>query len=98
MCMFTDAVLIGMGALDGKELFAIEGSEKLALNSGTIRRSAKNDQKAEKPVKPPGRHKHRHKARGSNVQISSANLRVDIRVNLHVENMNFFSKSSWTDA
>ena len=34
--------LIGMRALDGKELFAIEGSEKLALNSGTTRRSAKN--------------------------------------------------------
>ena len=28
MCMFTDAVLIGMRALDGKELFATEGSEK----------------------------------------------------------------------
>ena len=27
MCLFTNAVLIGMGALDGKELFAIEGSE-----------------------------------------------------------------------
>ena len=35
MCMFTDAVLIGMGALDGKELFAIDGTGKLALNSGT---------------------------------------------------------------
>ena len=42
--MSTDAVLIGMGALDGKELFAIEGSE-LALNSGTTRRSAKDGQK-----------------------------------------------------
>ena len=30
--------------------------------------------KAEKPVKPPGRHKHRHTARRNNVQISSANL------------------------
>ena len=26
--MFTDAVLIGMGALDGKEFFAIEGLQK----------------------------------------------------------------------
>ena len=41
MCMSTDAILIGMGALDGKELFAIEGPEKLALNSGRTRRSAK---------------------------------------------------------
>ena len=56
MCMFTSAALSGMGALDGKELFVIEGSEKLALNSGTTRRSAKNGQKAEKPVKPRGRH------------------------------------------
>ena len=40
--MFTNAVLISMGALDGKEPFAIEGSEKLALNSGTTWRSAKN--------------------------------------------------------
>ena len=48
--------------------------------------------KAEKPVKPPGRHKHHHTARRNNVQISIANLRVDIRVNLHVENMKFFRK------
>ena len=47
---------------------------------------------AEKPVKPPGRRKHRHTARRNNVQISSANLRVDIPVNLHVENMKFFQK------
>ena len=46
--MITNAVLVGMGALDGKELFAIEGSEKLALNSGTTRRSAKNVQKGGK--------------------------------------------------
>ena len=45
--------------------------------------------KAEKPVKPTGRHKHRHTARRNNVQISSANLRVDIRVNLHIENVKF---------
>ena len=78
--MFTSAVLIGMGALDGKELFAIEGSEKLALNSGTNRRRAKKMAKRPKnPVKPPGRHKHRHTARRNNVLISSANLRVDIR-------------------
>ena len=48
MCTSTNAVLIGMGALDDKELFVIEGSEKLALNSQTIRR--KN---AEKPQKAP---------------------------------------------
>ena len=54
------------------------------------RRSTKNGQKAEKPVKPPGHHKHRHTAHKNNVQISSANLRVDIRVNLHVENMKLF--------
>ena len=54
VCMITNAVLIGMGALDGKELFAIEGSEKLALNSGTTRRSAKN---ASEPLKTPS---HRH--------------------------------------
>ena len=46
--MFTNAVPIGMGALDGKELFAIEGSEKLALNSGTTQRSSKNGQKGRK--------------------------------------------------
>ena len=40
--MITNAALIGMGALDDKELFATEGTEKLALNSGTIWRSAKN--------------------------------------------------------
>ena len=33
----------------------------------------KKTKKAEKTVKPPGRHKHRHKARRNNVQISSAN-------------------------
>ena len=48
--------------------------------------------KAEKTVKSPGRHKHRHTARWNNVQISSANLRVDIRVNLHAENTKFFQK------
>ena len=72
--MSTYAVLLGMGALDGKELFAIEGPEKLALNCGTTRRSAKEGQKAKKKtIKPPGRHKHRHTARRNNVQISSAN-------------------------
>ena len=49
--------------------------------------------KAEKPVKPPGRHKHRHTARRNNLQISSANLRVDIRVNLHEENMKILPKA-----
>ena len=54
MCMITNAVLIGMGALDGKELFAIKGSEKLALNSRTTRRSAKNAEKTPKtPSSPP---------------------------------------------
>ena len=58
MCMTANAVLIGMGALDGKELFAIEGSEKLALNSGTTRRSAKNAKKSPNPLSsPPYRHK-----------------------------------------
>ena len=46
--MSTDAVLIGMGALDGKELFIIEGSEKLALNSGTTRGARKMTQNASK--------------------------------------------------
>ena len=32
VCMSTNAVLIGMGTLDDKELFVIEGSEKWALN------------------------------------------------------------------
>ena len=38
------------GALDDEELFIIRGLEKLALNSGTTRRSAKN---AEKTAKSP---------------------------------------------
>ena len=46
--MSTNAVLIGMGALDGKELFAIEGSEKLALNSGTTGGARKMTQNASK--------------------------------------------------
>ena len=54
LCMITNAVLIGMGALNGKELCAIEGSEKLALNSRTTRGARKMAKKAEKPVKPPG--------------------------------------------
>ena len=45
--MSTNAVLIGMGTLDDKELFVIEGSEKWALNS--TRRSAK---KAARPQNP----------------------------------------------
>ena len=62
--MSTNAILIGMGALDGKELFAIEGPKKLALNSGTTRRSAKNA--SESPKTP----SHRHMtASENNVQI-----------------------------
>ena len=68
--MSTNALLIGMGALDGKELFAIEGPEKLALNSGTTRRSAKN---ASEPPKTPS---HRHMtASENNVQIFKCELR-----------------------
>ena len=61
--MSTNAILIGMGALDGKELFAIEGPEKLALNSGTTRKSAKTPS-------------HRHMtASENNVQIFKCELR-----------------------
>ena len=48
--MSTTSYELCKGAFDGKELFTIEGSEKLALNSGTTWRSAKN---AEKPPKTP---------------------------------------------
>ena len=80
--MSTNAKLIGMGALDGKELFAIEGPEKLALNSGTTRRSPKN---ASEPPKTPS---HRHMtASRNNVQIFKCELRREVRVHQHVENM-----------
>ena len=74
--MIMNDVLIGMGALDGKELFAIEGSEKLALNSGTTRRSARN---ASEPPKNP--------ASKNNVQIFKCELRRELRVHRHDENM-----------
>ena len=52
MCMITNAVPIGMGALDGKELFTIKGSEKLALNSGQPGGARKMRQSRRKPPPP----------------------------------------------
>ena len=49
--------------------------------------------KAEKPVKPPGRHKHRHTARKSMSRFpvrTSRGLRVNLHI--HVENIKFFLK------
>ena len=71
--MITNAVLIGMGALDGKELFAIEGSEKLAPNSETTWKSAKNASEPPKTVS------HRH--------MTKCELRREVRVHRHDDNM-----------
>ena len=51
--MFTNAVLIGMGALDGKELFTIQGSENWRSTPGQPGGARKMAKKAEKNVKPP---------------------------------------------
>ena len=91
--MSTDAVLIGMGALDGKELFAIEGSEK----TGAQLRD--NPQEREKWPKRPKNPSNRLAAKNTAIQLVGIMSRFPVRTargpprTLHVENMNF-SKSS----
>ena len=61
MCMSTDAILIVQGSPRQRRTLRHRGLQKLALKSGTTRRSAKT---AENPRKNPStahRHKHRHK-------------------------------------
>ena len=66
----TNAVLIGIGALDGKELFAIQGSEKTGAQ---LRDNPEERENASKPPKSPSL---RHMtASGNNVQIFKCELR-----------------------
>ena len=75
MCMITSAVLIGMEALDGKELFAIEGSRDNPEEREKCVRAAEN------PLPPP------LTASKNNVQIFKCELRREVRVHRHDENM-----------
>ena len=80
-------VLIGMGSPQWQRTLRHRGLQKLALNSGTARRSAKN---ASEPPKTPS---HRHMtARKNNVQIFKCELRRDIRVDLHEEKVEIFTQ------
>ena len=93
--MFANPCFFGKGALDGKELFTIEGSEEWRSIPNDLEERERCRISLRKAHQTPGRHEHRHTARWNNVQISSANLRVD--ADFHVEKRNY-SKSSWTDA
>ena len=84
MCMSTDAFLIGMGTMSmsttsyellstAKNSSPSRAPKNWRSTPGQPGGARKKAKKAEKPVKPPGRHKHHHTARRNNVQISSAN-------------------------
>ena len=80
-------VQIGMGSPRWQRTLRDRGLQKLELNSGTTRRSATN---ASKPPKTPS---YRHMtASKNNVQIFKCELRREVRVHRHDENMKFFQK------